>query len=217
MKERTNTALPDILFDQYSDVSHHTWFYSNVTKNQTVMVKKTESPKRVGNKRILPILFLLFGLLYMAYESFDDFVKRNPDGTYELKDKRKDKLNDKVRRMRESAETYRLVARRNGYYQCLHCPNGTFYLYKGEIAKIGVTIQGEANRYKPQYLRRMNLEYITIYKGSVQKAKELEVVEIGKYPLSEENISRPDKPQGELLRYKLARPILNLGDQWVYL
>jgi len=177
------------------------------------MVKKTESPTPVGKSRTLPILFLLFALLYFAYESFDDYVKRNPDGTYELKEKRKAQLNDKVRRMRESAETYRLVARRNGYYQCLHCPNGTFYLYKGETAKIGITIQGESKRYKPKYLKRMNLEYVTIYKGTVQKAKELEVIEIGKYPLSEENLSRPDKPQGELIRYKLARPILNLGDQ----
>ena len=153
------------------------------------------------------IFVLLFGLgIYMAFESFDDFVEKGPDRGYELKQERKDKLNDKVRRMREEAEVYYLLASKNGYYECLHCPNGVFFLYKDEIWKIGTTIQGKEKRYKPKYLKRMGLNYKVIYRGNLQKAQELEVIEIGNYPLKPENLQRPDKPLGQLIRYKLARP-----------
>lgn len=153
------------------------------------------------------LLILVVGLaIYMAFEKFSDFAHKKPDGTYELKEERKYQLNDKVKRMREQAETYYLLASTNGYYQCLHCPNGVFYLYQEEIWKIGTTIQGKENRYKTKYLDRMGLRYKVIYRGTLQKAQELEVIEIGRYPLKKENLQRPDKPQGQFIRYKLARP-----------
>lgn len=154
---------------------------------------------------ILLILLGCFGII-MAYEKFDDFVKRKPDGGYELKEERRDQLNDKVRRMRSEAEQYVLRASRNGFYECLHCPQGVFYLYKGEVWKYGVTTRGKLGRYKPQYLKRMGLIYEMQFRGSLQQAMELELIKIGQYPLLPENLSRPDKPEGELIRYKLARP-----------
>jgi hypothetical protein len=52
----------------------------------------------------------------------------------------------------------------------------------------------------------MGLIYEVQYQGSLQRAMELELIKIGQYPLLPENLDRPDKPQGELIRYKLARP-----------
>lgn len=156
-------------------------------------------------KWIFLILLGCFGVI-MAYEKFDDFVKRKSDGTYELQEERKDKLNDRVKRMRSEAEQYVLRASKNGFYECLHCPNGVFYLYKGEAWKYGVTTRGKFGRYKPQYLKRMGLIYEMQYSGSLQQAMELELIKIGQYPLLPENLARPDKPTGELIRYKLARP-----------
>lgn len=146
------------------------------------------------------------------YETFDDFVKHNPDGTFELKPQRKTKLNADVKRMREEAEQYVLLAKEDGYYQCLHCPRGTFYLFKGEVAKVGVTRQGEEGRYDRNYYTRMKLDYKTEYRGTLQKAMEAELVRIGNYPLTPENLARPDQSEEGVDRYKLARPILNTGD-----
>lgn len=50
-----------------------------------------------------------YGYLYGLWK-FSDFVRKKPDGTYKLKEERKHQLNDKVRHMREQAETYYLLA-----------------------------------------------------------------------------------------------------------
>lgn len=146
------------------------------------------------------------------FETFDDFIQRNSDGTFELKPERKKKLNTDVKRMREETEQYVLLAKEDGYYQCLHCARGTFYLYKGEIAKVGITRQGEEGRYDHNYYNRMKLEYKTEYRGTFQKAMEAEIIRIGSYPLTPENLVRPDQSENGVDRYKLARPILNTGD-----
>lgn len=175
-----------------------------------ISVKEAPPIPDPGKQPAFPFQWILILLgclaIYMAFESFDDFVEKKPDGSYELKQRRKDQLNDKVRRMREEAEVYYLLASKDGYYECLHCPNGVFYLLKDEIWKVGITIQGEEGRYKLKYLRRMGLRYKAIYRGNIQRAQEMEVIEIGSYPLKPENLQRPDKPQGQLIRYKLARP-----------
>lgn len=178
-----------------------------------------------NNKPYLLYLILIgLGLLliFMAYEKFEDFVKKERDGVYELKQPRKDQLNDKVKRMRKKAEQYALRATRDGWYECLHCKQGVFYLMKGEVWKYGTTIQGETGRYKPEYLKRMGLFYEVQYVGSMQGALEQELIKIGAYPLLPENLSRPDerkvmaesnKGGDPILRYKLARPPGQLNDQ----
>ena len=145
------------------------------------------------------------------YETFDDFTQKKEDGTYELRSSRKDKLNSDIKRMRENAEQYVLLAKSDGYYQCLHCPRGTFYLYAGEVAKVGTTIQGE-DRYDGNWLNRMNLQYAVEFRGNVQQVLEREKIRIGMYPLTEENLARPDQPEEGIDRYKLARPVLNTKD-----
>lgn len=146
------------------------------------------------------------------FEKFTDFVTQNPDGSYELKPERKRKLNADIKRMREGAEQYVLLAKEEGNYGCLHCPRGTFYLYKGEVVKVGITRQGEQGRYDQNYYDRMKIEYLVEYRGTLQGAAERELIRLGNYPLTPENLARPDEPQGGVDRYKLARPVQNALD-----
>ena len=188
-------------------------------------------PFKIANKKTIVVLSsltaFLLTVIFLAgvfrnktetvtaerkFEKFKDFVQENPDGSYELKPERKRKLNTDIKRMREEAEQYILVAKEEGYYGCLHCPRGAFYLRKGEIVKIGITRQGEQGRYDQNYYARMKVEYIAEYRGTLQIAAERELIRLGNYPLTPENLARPDEPEGGVDRYKLARPIQNSMD-----
>lgn len=167
--------------------------------------------KRKVMQWIVPLGFLLC-IIAFAYEKWSDFAHQKPDGTTELKESRKRQLNDKVKRMRERCEVYSLRAKADGMYECLHCPQGVFYLKKHEVWKYGRTIQ--KNRYKEPYIKRMNVYKKTEYMGNCQTAMEMEVTLIGKYPLIPENMARPIKPKpSEPYRFRLARPPGNLSDE----
>lgn len=185
--------------------------------------------KLTTNKKTIAILSsavaLFFTILFLLwvfrdrsptaerkFENFDDFVERKADGTYDLKPERKRKLNEDILRMRQGAEQYVLVAAEDGNYECLTCPRGVFFLYKGEIAKIGTTVQGEG-RYDANWLKRMKLKYVSEFRGNVQQVLEKEKIRLGLYPLEVENLRRPNEPRGGIDRYKLARPPLNTLDR----
>jgi hypothetical protein len=146
-------------------------------------------------------------------EGFDDLVQRNPDGTFELKAERQATRARGIQRMREEAEQYVLLAKDDGYYECAHCPQGRFYLYKGEIAKVGTTLRKEGGRYTQKFYNTEKLQYITEYRGSKQEAEEREFLRIVDYPLLAENLSRPDQPEGGVERFKLGRPPQNPVDR----
>lgn len=157
--------------------------------------------------------WVCFFSIYFAYEKWSDFAYETPDGTIELKDERRDQLNDKVRRMRKGCEVYSLRAKKDGVYECLHCPQGVFFLKKNEVWKYGMTIQGD-KRYKAAKLRRLNLYRKREYVGNCQEAMELELVLIGSYPQLPENTVRPIRAtNSEPYRYRLARPPGNLTDE----
>jgi len=145
------------------------------------------------------------------YETFDDFIRKKENGSYELRPEREAKLDRDIKRLGENAEQYVLLAKSDGPYLCLHCPRHTFYLYKGEIAKVGTTIQGE-DRYTSNWLQSMNLTYFVEFRGNVHQVLEKEKIRIGHYPLTNENLLRPDYPEEGTERYKLARPPLNTKD-----
>lgn len=185
------------------------------------LIKLTTNKKAIAIFSSVTALFFTILILLWVFkkptserklEKFGDFVEQKTDGTYDLKPERKKKLNEDIRRIREGADQYVLIALENGNYQCLHCPRGVFYLYKGEIAKIGTTIQGE-DRYDPNWLSRMNLQYRVEFRGNVQQVLEKEKVRLGLYPLTQENLNRPDQPKGGVDRYKIVRPPLNTKDQ----
>ena len=115
--------------------------------------------------------------------------------------------------MREEAEQYVLLALKDGLYECLTCPNGTFYLLKGEVAKVGTTVRGEDGRYPKAYYDRNRLRYQTEYRGDKLTAEIREFLRLVNYPLLQENLDRPARPQGGVERYRLARPPMNPVDR----
>ena len=160
-------------------------------------------------------LFRLQGIRAAKHgpRTFDDFVKQKEDGSYELRSARLAARDRGLERLREEAEQYVLLARENGEYPCAHCPEGKFYLQKNEVAKVGVTLRGAAGRYTQKFYADNRLRYLVEYRGSLQEALEREFLRLIDYPLTPENLARPDKPDGGLLRYKLGRPPLNPVDR----
>jgi hypothetical protein len=99
-------------------------------------------------------------------------------------DKKKEKLNDH--------ELYVLLAARDGYYLCTHCPTGKFFLKKDEIYRYGTTGDGPDIRgYNKNWLAKNGLLYIHLLTSDLKTIKSLEITYIGNYPLVAENLSRP--------------------------
>lgn len=143
------------------------------------------------------------------YESFDDFVVQTDSG-FKLKENRITQIKKQLFAI-ENSEQYILIAKNDGFFLCKHCYRGSFYLKAGEIWKIGTTSWGKQYRYPKDELTRLDLIYVMEYKGPLMDCLKREKIRIAKYPLLEENTSRP--PFGENKeRYRLARPPGNFKD-----
>lgn len=139
-------------------------------------------------------LFLL-SMLILAYLLWEDVVRRQADGTYTIRTTTTDKVADRVDRIQNKTEFYKLVAASNGYFLCPLCPpeatsNGRYFLNYNEIYKVGVTMD-KASRYSQAELARWNLEYVMIAIGNYADMLILETEFMGSYPLHPENIKRP--------------------------
>lgn len=120
---------------------------------------------------------------------------QNPDGSLSVDDASSDKIADRVDRIRNKTEFYKLVARSDGYFACPLCPpeattNGRYFLYFREVYKYGITIDPN-NRYSRAELAKWNLDYIVIAVGSYSEMLTLETTYSGSYPILPENLNRP--------------------------
>ena len=113
------------------------------------------------------------------------------DGSFRLKPKRQAAF-EKQKKAVENAEQYALVAKVPGYYQCLHCHTGVFFLNRLEVWKYGVTNQGEGLRYGPMFLQQQNLSYAPQFRGGYSECLIEEKRKLFYYPLLPENLVRPD-------------------------
>lgn len=171
--------------------------------------------------KFFPLLLLIGFLLLFGYRKFRNFedVVETRGGKQVLKKERVSELKKKKKQLDEEYICYKLVASIDGFYKCDNCQNGFFYLFKGEVAKYGITMHPE-KRYSAFKLAEQHLSMIHINKGSLTKMRKLELDLIYSYPLVEENLARPSlreyldnftsksKP-----RWKLARPPQNGIDQ----
>lgn len=177
------------------------------------MVKPIE--RRVENEtpptswRKLSLLIIL--VLFFAYETFDDFV-HIVNGKFKLKPARVEQIEKQLSDMDENSEQYVLIANEDNHYMCKHCLRGSFFLLKGEVWKVGVTSRGSSLRYPKDELIRMGLTYVVEFKGSLSECLKKEKIRITKYPLSEENLKRPNYSLETQQRYRLARPPGNMKD-----
>ena len=150
--------------------------------------------------------FLLWVLLLGAVAfvvinalSYDDVVEKDGDGRPVLTPGRKTEIAERQKKNEEYAEQYVLRAKKPGYRICSHCPEGKIWLEANEIAKIGVSTNGE-KRYNFEFYSTHDVYYFMEYKGDLTTAKNREIWRLGNYPLLPENQKR---------RQKLIYPPLN--------
>lgn len=159
--------------------------------------KKGKHP--IGIFWLLLIVSALVG--YLAYSStgYDEAITTDPEGNPVLTPGRQAEIARRKKKNSEEAEQYILVAVAPGYRECYLCPEGKVWLETGEIAKIGVSTNGQS-RYSIEYYERHGVNYIMEYRGDLTTAKNREITRLGSYPLLPENQKR---------RYKLLYPPLN--------
>ena len=183
------------------------------------MINEKKLVKQPPLIQYLPIVFLAFIIIFFGYRKFRIFedVVDTKRGEMVLSKDRKAELREKQRQLEEDYVCYKLVANADGVYPCTDCPQGFFFLHKGEVAKYGITLHPNS-RY-PQYkLIEQNLSLVRIEKGSLTRMRQLELELIYHYPIIEENLNRPSlkdylKSPTEFPRYKLARPPMNPIDK----
>lgn len=145
------------------------------------------------------LVLLLSGIIFVLFSKVWD-------GTKEVDSSERDKAySERIERL-NNAEQYALIANTDGFYPCPHCVDQKFYLYKNEVWKYGVTINGKNGRYKDEFLRTNNVSYVIEFEGPVQKCLEEEARKIILYYQLPENMKR-----GETFR--LIRPPGNSKDQ----
>lgn len=153
--------------------------------------------------------WLLLGVVIffavMAYKYFSDGFQKQ-DGKWVIKEDFKEHV-EKKRDFYEDCEVYYLLATQSGYYECKLCDRKTFYLNKGEIWKIGYSCNPD-NRYKENYMKQMQLRYVTVFKGDVKQCLQEEQRRLGNYSSLPENLARPDPTRKNRSngRYKLLLP-----------
>ncbi len=154
----------------------------------------------------LPIIALgLFAIMNLINESstdnhqerqrkprtltFEEVVQKDINGNYQLHPNRLRKLRRDIENLND-AEQYVLKVRFNGWFPCLSCPyRDSIFLYKNELWKYGVTINGEVGRYGTQLLEQ-GLLYNRQYSGTIEQCMIEERKKIIGYPLLLENLKR---------------------------
>ena len=157
--------------------------------------------------KFLMLLVLAVGLVF-AFKHFQDGYEK-VDGEWVMKPEFRDKVDDK-RDSFEECEVYYLIALKDGLYECHNCVGKVFYLYKGEIVKIGMTCTG-SNRYRKAFYDTRNVRYRTVFYGNVMECQQEEISRLGNYAGLPENMRRPDPDSLSLKnrRYKLLYPVRN--------
>ncbi len=149
-------------------------------------------------------LLLFLSLLLLA--SFTYAFMKVWDGTKKVdSSERNSAYSSRIDRL-NNAEQYALLANTNGFYHCYHCLDQSFYLYKNEVWRYGVTINGKSGRYKDEFFQKHNVSYVVEFEGTLQECLEEEAIKIILYYQLPENARRKAP-------FRLARPPGNAKDQ----
>lgn len=187
-----------------------------IDKSSIFNLDKKE-PKKNLNKNTLIILLIILpsvlALIVLGFKTFKDGFTQNKNGLWQIKKEYKNYVKKKIDQPDECV-VYRLVALKDGYYECKNCINGTFFLRSGEIVKYGLSCSDDPKkRYKNHFWKKYSVEMQIIYRGDLAQCTKEEARFIGNYPFTPENTSRPDPtPQSyERGRYRLLFPPMNSG------
>lgn len=164
---------------------------------------KREDDKSQNMKLMFWLLLLVvvsaIGYFVVNASKYDEVVISDPDGNPILTPEREEELYRRQMKNSEGAEQYVLVTTTPGLRECYLCPTGSVWLEAGEIAKVGISTNGQS-RYSIEYYMKHRVYYLMEYRGDLATAKNREIVRLGSYPLLPENQKR---------EYKLLYPPLN--------
>ncbi len=113
---------------------------------------KPELPKpeiKTGRSFLLPFVILAAGILAIAL--FPKIGFEEEYGRPKLHPKEEERLLKRLMEIDDS-EQYALIAKKDGWYPCLHSGRTTFFLKAGEVWKYGVTSKGQFGRYTAIFL-----------------------------------------------------------------
>ncbi|HNM24953.1 MAG TPA: hypothetical protein PKL15_05960 [Saprospiraceae bacterium] len=108
---------------------------------------------------------LVFAVLLLGIGLFRTIRFEEAQNTPKLHPKEEEKLLKRLQEIDDS-EQYALVAKKAGWYPCLHSGRTIFYLKAGEIWKYGVTSKGQFGRYTAAFLLRNQVSYDIQFKGT---------------------------------------------------
>jgi hypothetical protein len=135
--------------------------------------------------------FVLAGVLFLivcALEWHD--VVEYIDGEPRVTVKHQQRLEEKLAEL-EEGEQYVLIARKDGFYPCVHNGYPLYFLHVGEVWRYGTTIKGQRGRYTSQFMKENTLSYIIQFRGTVGECLQHEQIKLFHYPLLPENLARP--------------------------
>ncbi|MEN0003557.1 MAG: hypothetical protein AAF798_05415 [Bacteroidota bacterium] len=145
---------------------------------------------------IRPLLLLtvvMIGAFLVIYlKKYDELVTEDANGNPALVPDRRAEIEKRKYKNSNEAEQYVLRAIAPGFVECYLCPDGKVWLEANEIAKIGVSTNGQ-DRYSAEYYRKHGLYYVMEYRGDLATAKNKEIERLGTYPLLPENQKREQR------------------------
>jgi hypothetical protein len=162
-----------------------------------------EKETKPSDNRLGIVIGFVCLLIFLAINEFEKFTEVDKNGKFQISKKRLEKLHKDTLKLQKS-EQYALIALETGYYACLTCKDTTLILlYKNEIWRYGVTMNGKETRYPKSTFK--NLVYIIQFSGNLQQCLIEERKKIVMYPLLPENLKRSAEK-------RLGRPPANPYD-----
>lgn len=152
-------------------------------------ITNADEPVKPPNAGIYLLLFVLiiggaFGAYHLISGSKKSPVVIDEHGNRVLAPHRQKKRDKELEEI-DNAVQYALIARKNGYFPCYTCPDGSgrIYLYKNEVWKYGSTRKGEKGRYPKQNYGAENVQFIIEFTGTLSECLKMEKIKIYDYPL----------------------------------
>ncbi len=140
-------------------------------------------------KSLLPFILggaVLLNVCALQRSDVVEYIEGEP----RLTDKHRQRLEKKLTEL-EEGEQYVLIARKEGWYPCVHNGHPLYFLHVGEVWRYGTTIKGQRGRYSSKFMKENNLSYIVQFRGTMGECLQQEQIKLFYYPLLPENLARP--------------------------
>jgi hypothetical protein len=162
------------------------------TPQENTIPAKQKSTTNLTMLLLILTSVILLGGIIVLFKPYEKVITTDKEGNPTLTPERKAEIEQRQKKNAEYAEQYVLRAIAPGYRECYLCLNRKVWLESNEIAKIGVSTDGQT-RYSIEYYERHGVYYVMEYRGDLTTAKNREIERLGTYPLLPENQKREEK------------------------